>query len=525
MTTAPKKEIKVTYASLAAGSEEMHQAYEEAIPRVQGELGRVHPFYVRDEPRTGLPTTEDRSPADTRQVLGLFQKARAEDVQDAVAAARAAYPGWSGMPLQDRLAIMRKAADWISERKFDLAVLMSLEAGKNRFEALGDVEEAADLIRYYCQQMEEAHGFVMPMGSPTGPEKTRSVLKSWGAWAVIAPFNFPLALATGMAAGALIAGNTVVFKPATDTPFLGLKLYEALRDAGLPAGVFNYVSGSGSVVGEALISHPGIDGVAFTGSRDVGVKLFREFGEKAPRPCITEMGGKNPAIVTARADLDKAVEGIARSAFGFCGQKCSACSRVYVHRSVAGRFVDLLLERTRKMKVGYPLERDTFMGPVINQNAYRNYQEYIKVARDHGRVPLGGEVISEDRFQHGYYVQPTVVVGLPKDHRFFFEELFLPILCVAEVDSLEEALELSNRSEYGLTAGIFSEDPQEVQTFFDRMEAGVLYANRRGGATTGAWPGVQSFGGWKLSGSTGKGACGPYYVQQFLREQSQTIAT
>jgi 1-pyrroline-5-carboxylate dehydrogenase len=299
------------------------------------------------------------------------------------------------------------------------------------------------------------------------------VLKSWGAWAVIAPFNFPLALATGMAAGALIAGNTVVFKPATDTPFLGLKLYEALRDAGLPAGVFNYVSGSGSVVGEALISHPGIDGVAFTGSRDVGVKLFREFSEKAPRPCITEMGGKNPAIVTARADLDKAVEGIARSAFGFCGQKCSACSRVYVHRSVAGRFVDLLLERTRKMKVGYPLERDTFMGPVINQNAYRNYQEYIKVARDHGRVPLGGEVISEDRFQHGYYVQPTVVVGLPKDHRFFFEELFLPILCVAEVDSLEEALELSNRSEYGLTAGIFSEDPQEVQTFFDRMEAGV----------------------------------------------------
>jgi 1-pyrroline-5-carboxylate dehydrogenase len=315
----------------------------------------------------------------------------------------------------------------------------------------------------------------------------------------------------------------VVFKPASDTPYMGLKLYEALAEAGLPPGVFNYITGPGGAIGDEFVSNPDVAGLVFTGSKEVGVNIYRKFNEQLPKPCITEMGGKNPAIVTAQADLEKAAEGVMRSAFGYGGQKCSACARVYVHRDVRKDFLDLLVEKTSRIKVGFPLDRDTFLGPVINASAYKTYQESIEVARRDGRILVGGDILTDEPFNHGYYVTPTVVSKLPKSHRFFSEELFLPILVVADVRSIEEAVELANRSEYGLTAGIFSNDLDEIRYFFDHIEAGVTYANRPGGATTGAWPGIQSFGGWKASGSSGKGALGPYYVQQFMREQSQTI--
>jgi 1-pyrroline-5-carboxylate dehydrogenase len=234
------------------------------------------------------------------------------------------------------------------------------------------------------------------------------------------------------------------------------------------------------------------------------------------------MGGKNPAIVTARADLDKAVEGIARSAFGNSGQKCSACSRVYVDRGVSREFLERLTQKTRSLRVGNPVERDVFLGPLINGRAVGTYEAAVAEARRDGRIVTGGEVPREGASAHGHFVTPTIVDRLALDHRLLRDELFVPLVAVVEVGSLEEALASANRSEFGLTAGIFSEDPDEVRAFFDRIEAGVAYANRRGGATTGAWPGVNSFGGWKASGSSGKGAGGPYYVQQFLREQSQT---
>ncbi|MGB5892282.1 MAG: aldehyde dehydrogenase family protein, partial [Thermoanaerobaculia bacterium] len=209
--------------------------------------------------------------------------------------------------------------------------------------------------------------------------------------------------------------------------------------------------------------------------------------------------------------------------FGFGGQKCSACSRVYVDKTVAEDFKRLLVEYTEKLQVGDPLARGTFLGPLIEEAAYRKFEQCVGEAKRDGRILHGGETLADGDLVHGYYVSPTIVEGLPADHRLVTEELFLPLLCLAQVDSLDEALELANRTEYGLTAGIFSEDQEELETFFDRIEAGVTYANRRSGATTGAWPGVNSFCGWKASGSTGKGVCGPYYVSQFLREQSQTI--
>jgi 1-pyrroline-5-carboxylate dehydrogenase len=283
------------------------------------------------------------------------------------------------------------------------------------------------------------------------------------------------------------------------------------------------VTGPGSTVGQELIDNDGIDGVVFTGSKAVGLKLMRDNAARpVPRPLIIEMGGKNPAIVMASADLDKATDGVMRSAFGAQGQKCSACSRVYVHQEVRDTFVRLLVEKTRRIKVGNPLERDVWMGPVINEGAVNTYMRAIERAkRDGGKILVGGKRITEAPFDRGYFVEPTIIDGLPAGHPLFSEELFVPITVVADVLTLDGALELANGTEYGLTAGIYSEKEDELQTFFERIQAGVTYANRRAGATTGAWPGINPFGGWKASGSTGRGTGGPYYVQQFMREQSR----
>jgi 1-pyrroline-5-carboxylate dehydrogenase len=298
---------------------------------------------------------------------------------------------------------------------------------------------------------------------------------------------------------------------------------EAYLEAGVPAGVMNLVMGPGGSVGDELSRSPDIDGIVFTGSYEVGFALFREFSTRYARPCIVEMGGKNPALVMRSADLDQAAEGIMRSAFGFGGQKCSANSRVYVERPVHDELVRLLVEKTERIAVGDPLLRETWLGPVIDDRALGRHQDAVREARRDGTVYTGGEAIGEGHLARGFYVEPTVVGGLPAAHRLFRDELFVPFTAVHPVDSLDEALALSNDSLYGLTAGIYSSDQAEVERFLAGIHAGVLYVNRRAGATTGAWPGVQSFGGWKGSGTTGKSGLGMYYVAQFLREQSHTV--
>jgi 1-pyrroline-5-carboxylate dehydrogenase len=235
------------------------------------------------------------------------------------------------------------------------------------------------------------------------------------------------------------------------------------------------------------------------------------------------MGGKNPAIVLPSANLDDATEGVLRSAFGMGGQKCSACSRAYVHKEIYKKFVELLADKTKARKIGNPAERDTFLGPLINEAAVQKFQKAVRLVQKEGRVVFGGHRLDKGELAHGYYVEPTIIDGLPKQSRMFQEEFFVPVLALAEVKSLEEAVQLANASEYGLTAGIFTSSESEQDYFFDCIEAGVTYVNRAGGATTGAWPGVQSFGGWKSSGSSGKSALGPYYVAQFMREQSRTV--
>jgi len=363
------------------------------------------------------------------------------------------------------------------------------------------------------------------MKSPLPGEECRSLLRPYGVFAVISPFNFPLALATGMAGGALICGNSVVAKPSRITPLSLFALSGLLSRAGLPEGVFSLVTGPGEEFGLSAITDPNVSGIAFTGSRTAGMELYRGMAGKSPfpKPVIAEMGSKNPCIVTSHADIEKAAEGIIRAAFGFSGQKCSATSRVYVDTKIAVPFLDILKERISRIVVGDPRDRAAFTGPVIDSPAYDVYQRAVNDCRAAGgSIESGGSRLEGGLFDRGYYVTPVLATGIPSHHPLFHEELFVPFLIVKSVESLDEAIRLANASEYGLCAGIFSEDPAELDFFFRYIRSGVCYANRSGGATTGAWPGAQPFGGWNASGSTGKGAGGFYYLLSFLREQSRT---
>jgi len=502
--------------------EEFHSRYEAAVYKVRERFGETHPIHIGDRAVTGRPTFEDRSPGDLRILVGRFQAGTRDHARAAIAAAKGAFPEWRDADPLDRVRVMLLAADVMSDEKYGLAALMSFENGKNRFEAVADVDEAIDFLRYYAQQVVDHQGFDREMGRSVKNERARAVLRPYGVWAVISPFNFPLAIATGMTSGALVMGNTVVLKPASDTPFLALRLYEILREAGLPSGVLNYVTGGGGTVGRALVASDDVAGLAFTGSKEVGLAAFRAFTADAPKPVVTEMGGKNPAIVTATADVDAAAEGVMRAAFGYGGQKCSATSRVLVERKVQAEFLDALVERTDQIVIGPPHEREVFLGPVINEAAFDTFVKYAGLAKRYGKVLTGGSVRSDGVLKHGYYVEPVIVDRLPANHPIHREELFVPILSVLPFKTLDEAIEIANGSEFGLTAGIFTGDARDVDAFFARIEAGVAYANRRQGATTGAVVGVQPFGGWKRSSVTFKGAGGPYYLPQFAREQART---
>jgi 1-pyrroline-5-carboxylate dehydrogenase len=520
-----KPRIKITYATLRADNEELHQLYEAGVAESRAGLGGHHQNFIGGAWVDGSAGTfEARSPIDQDLLVGTFARGDRSDVKAAIAAARRAAPAWRHTPWRERLEILRRAAELISERQMRYGADMAFEVGKNRLEALGEVEEAADLIRYYAQTVEDNNGYDHPMDNLGDMAvHTRSILRPHGVFAVISPFNFPMALAAGPVGAALLAGNAVVFKPASATPLSGVNLILALEDAGMPAGTVNLVMGPGDTVGDELQSNPGIDGIVFTGSYDVGFKLFKAFSTLWPRPCIVEMGGKNPAIVTRKANLEEAAEGIMRSAFGFGGQKCSANARVYVERPVHDELVRMLVEKTEKIRIGDPIPRENWLGPIIDQKAVDRHQAAVSEARRDGVVYTGGEHLTDSALERGFYVEPTVVGGLPASHRVFRDELFVPLTAVHAVDSLDEALRLANDSVYGLTAGVYSEDAAEVERFLDEIEAGVLYVNRRAGATTGAWPGVQAFGGWKGSGSTGKAGLSMYYVAQFLREQSHTV--
>ena len=515
---------RVTYSNTGEDFSGVHAYLDVIIPEVESRLlGKPRAGFIGGHDRTDGQVADARSPIDREIVLGEFPQASATLIDEAVTAAHAAFPAWRDMGWHRRVELLRAGADVLEERKWDISVACLIEVGKSRLEAAGEVEEAIDLIRHYCDEMERTDGFreERPGGSPA--EHCSVVLRPYGVFGVIAPFNFPVALAVGMMSAALVAGNTVVFKPSDAAGLTGRLVVEALIEGGLPDGVLNLVYGA-SETGQALVQHPRIDGFAFTGSNAVGMTILRHAASaQAMRPVLGEMGGKNPAFVTANADLSLAATGIARSAFGLQGQKCSAASKAYVARDMVDEFLDKLADTAGKFVVGDPRQRDVFMGPVIDEEALNRFKQASAQAGSDGSVVLGGEQLTGGLFDGGPYVAPTIVSGLSADHRINRDELFLPFISVQPFDDLEKAIADANRSAFGLTAGIYSRDEGEVDTFLNTIEAGVLYANRASGATTGAWPGFQTFCGWKGSGTSGKGGLGSWYVPQFMREQSRTV--
>lgn len=525
---APKKAppFKLTYATMFSPPEEFHTRYEAAVARTKASLGREYAMIIGGKEVHSDEKIQLRSPINQDWLLAVFQKGTAEHARQALAAARKAFPAWSRLPWKQRVRLMRKAADLIDKRIYDFGAVLSLEVGKNRSEALADAAETAELIRYACDQMEANKGFIVPMGKDPIPGyniTNVSILRPYGVWVVISPFNFPCALTGGPVGAALVAGNTVVIKPATNTPWTVRLIADVLRDAGLPDGVFNYVTGPGSTVGQTLIDSPEVDGITFTGSYDIGMQIFRTFAAgRYARPCILELGGKNPCIVTRQADLERATLGIVRSAFGLQGQKCSANSRVYIERPVYDELLSRLVDATNKLTIGDPTQRGVFLGPVINENSYRDFKQFCEELNQDGRILTGGKTLTDGDLAKGFFCQPTLVADLPLDHRLWKHEMFLPITTVAPFDSLDQAMQLANDTLYGLTAGFYG-SREQAAWFFDHIEAGVTYANRPQGSTTGAWPGYQPFGGWKGSGSSGKNAGGHYYLQLYMHEQIQTL--
>ncbi len=516
---------------------EFDRHFDNSVAKIRsGTLGKTFPIYINGKEVRTKEELVEYSPING-SLIGRFQKGDRNTAIEAISAAKAAFHSWSTTNYKDRIKILRNAASIISTKKFELAAILSIENGKTRYESIGEVDEAIDFINYYCIEMERNKGFIRRskligtketvkagfQGAPGQKEKATILFKPYGVFGVIAPFNFPVSISTGMSVGAMLTGNTVVFKPScTDNVSMltGLKLYEIFKEAGLPDGVFNYVTGPGSEVGDALLTSPDVAGIAFTGSRETGLSMIaKSYALRQQKVFIVEMGGKNAAIVTKNANLDDAASGISSAAFGFSGQKCSACSRVYVHESVKEEFVSKLLERTRSLKIGDPLIKGNYIGPLISVKALERYKETVtQLRKEH--IMTGGNLVETG--VEGLYVEP-VVAEAEHGNPLFKKELFLPILLVDTYKKLEDAIRMANDSEYGLTAGLYSKKTSEIKQFLNSIEAGTVYVNRAVSATTGAIVGFHTFVGWKGSGLTGKGTGSREYLQQFMREQSQAV--
>lgn len=513
-----------TYLSylLSKKEDDFHLLYEQALEKVREKFGLHYKLLIGNNEYQSNEEFTDYSPIDKRIVLGYFPTASNDHVSLSIEKANESFEMWKSLPYLQRIEIFNRVAQIITDRKFELSAWISFENGKNRYEAIADVDEAIDFIKYYSLELNKSNGFNRTTNSIYENEKNKSVMKPYGVWIVISPFNFPVAILTGMLTGVIITGNTAVLKPSSDTPLVANLITKIFLEAGVPPGVINYISGRGSDIGNRLVESRNISGIVFTGSKETGFQIQKKTVNNQTM-FIAELGGKNPVIVSKYTNLDKAVEGVVKSSFGFGGQKCSACSRIFIHKDVKNKFMLRFKEITEKITVGDPTKRESYFGPLINDNAYKNYKNYIVIGKKEGNVLTGGNIKNKNNEIHGFFVEPTIIDDLKEDSILLKEELFVPIVCTQDYTDFKDAITKCNQSEYGLTAGLYSENKEEINYFLDHIQSGVVYINRRVGATTGAMVGCQSFGGWKSSGNTGKGTGGPYYLLQFLKEQSQTI--
>ena len=488
---------------------------EAALALVRSQLGRDYDLWIAGAAHRTGDLLVSVNPSRPAEVVGRHHKASAELANRAIEDAHAYARVWAQTPPVERARLLTGAAALLRERKFEFDAWLVLEAGKTWPEAEAEVGEAIDFCEYYARQMVR---FASPESVVQMPgERDDLVYLPLGAGVIIPPWNFPLAILAGMTVAALVAGNTVVIKPSSETPTVAAKFVELLHESGFPTRSLALCTGSGAVIGDLLVEHPRTRFVSFTGSREVGLRI----NELAAKPrkgqiwikrVVAEMGGKDAIIVDREADLDSAVAGVVQSAFGYQGQKCSACSRAIVDDPIYDEFVEKLEAKVAALKVGAPEDRSTFMGPVISASARKTILDYIEVGRGEGRLITGGEVLPGD----GYFVKPTVFAGVESKARIFQEEIFGPVLAVSRARDFNHALELANDTEYGLTGAVYSRNPETIHRARQEFFVGNLYINRK---CTGAMVGAHPFGGFNMSGTDSK-AGGPDYLLQFLQAKS-----
>jgi 1-pyrroline-5-carboxylate dehydrogenase len=499
------------------GNPEHARRMKDALERVAGELGKEYDLVIGGE---GIKTAEKMksyNPAHPDQVVGVFSKADAGLADRAIHAADEAFKSWSHTTPESRVQLLLDAAKLIRNRKFYYCAWLVYEVGKSWAEADADVAEAIDFLEFYSRETLRL-GKPQPL-TPVPGERNHLLYIPLGVGVVIPPWNFPMAILVGMTAAAIVSGNTAVVKPSSDSPTVGYKFFEVLAQAGMPPGVVNFLPGPGSAVGDLLVEHPRTRFVAFTGSKQVGLRINELAAKAAPgqiwvKRVVVEMGGKNAIIVDSEADLEPAVEGVAVSAFGYQGQKCSACSRAIVLEQVYDAFLEKLKARVEQIKVGPPEDPSVFMGPVVNANAKKTILQYIEQGKKEGRLLTGGGTPSG----HGYFIEPAIIADVPPHSRLAQEEIFGPVLAVIKAKNFEEALEIANSTEYGLTGAVYSKNRRKLEKAAEYFHVGNLYFNRK---CTGALVGGHPFGGFNMSGTDSK-AGGSDYLLLFL--QAKTVA-
>lgn len=491
------------------------QAQEGALQAVRAQLGRTYNNRIAGEPSSTDQWLDSINPSKPAELIGRHAKCSVAQAVRAVDDAFAFFTEWSQTPVERRVEIIVETAAILRRRKFEFNAWLILESGKSWIEAEADTCEAIDFCEYYARQMlrwAKPDPIVQMPG-----ERNGLVYLPLGVGVVIPPWNFPLAILAGTTVAALVCGNTVVLKPSSETPIIAAKFVEVLREAGLPGRALALCVGSGGEVGDALVSHPKTRFISFTGSREVGLHI-NELAAKPAKGCIwirrvvAEMGGKDAILVDDDCDLEAAATGVVQAAFGFQGQKCSACSRAIVHERVYNRFLDLVKAKAEKLTIGAAEDPANAMGPVISAKARKTIANYIELGKREGRLITGGD----DAPGEGFFLQPTIIAGVDRSARIFQEEIFGPVLAVTRASSFDHGIELVNDSDYGLTGAVYTNDPAKLEKARREFHVGNLYLNRK---CTGAMVGAHPFGGFNMSGTDSK-AGGPDYLLQFLQAKS-----
>jgi 1-pyrroline-5-carboxylate dehydrogenase len=495
---------------------ENRAAMEAALRAVAGRIGRIRGLRIDGQVLCGEPTFASQNPSRVAEVVGVFPKATTEDVDRAVRSAARAFETWRHVPATDRSALLFRAAEGIRRRRHEFSAWLSYEVGKTWPEADADTAEAIDFLEFYGRENLRYAG-EHPC-TPVAGERTSLVYLPLGVCAVVPPWNFPLAILVGMTSAAIVAGNTVVLKPSSDAPAIADEFVELMHEVGLPPGVLNLVTGSGGEIGDALVGHPLVRLVAFTGSKEVGLRINELAARPAPgqrwiKRVIAEMGGKDAIIVDREADLDAAAQGVVASAFGYQGQKCSACSRAIVDDAIYDALVERILARVKALRLGSATDADSNVGPVINARALRSILDSIAIGRGEGRLLAGGEAAGDGS---GHFIAPTVIGEVSPRARIAQEEIFGPVLAVLRARDFDQALAIANDTEYGLTGSLYTRNRDKIERARREFFVGNLYFNRK---CTGALVGAHPFGGFNMSGTDSK-AGGQDYLLLFLQAQS-----